>query len=651
MLDYIRRAKKSIITTIVIAFCVIMMAGFGVNFLNVSKQSDHDTAAKINDEKISFQAVEFRRAELEERLRRQFGANYAAIRPLLQLEQQAIDSIIDEQLLRNFIFKDLGLTVGLKQVEQETLKLPFFNKGFDPEMFRSYLQAVGMTEQGFTDQMRYEIALEQLSNFVADSQPFSRRELESLVREQETSYDFLTVEIDPKNYDAAVKVDPTELQKYFDSKAETYRLPRAVKFSYVSFPFSEFENQTEVPEDEIQALYQREQDNFRTPKEVQLQQIYLQFPQKSQVEALVSKDKDAIDPREEKLIQAQDITQSARSGADFTDLVKRFSEDQETKPIGGVLGWKKLAELSAPIGKAAAELSAGQISDPIQTDQGVYILKAQNVRESAVKPLAEVRDQLLAELRKQDAPLYSSQAAEDFLSKWSSADSAQPKTLSQFAEEQKRKATVFDQFAKAEDLGGALPTAIREKIMQYPVGAREIITTPEGSYVIEVWDVREAQVPTLEQVRAKVEADYKTEQAEKLAEAEGTQLLQQAKSLADLSAATGQKFKSQTFFKVKRASVPDGALQSPEVQEAAFQLREGHPLAAKPLWFKQKLYLVGLLARNYQAPADFDKLLEQRKTQEQQKLRERFSQNIVQYLRAKATIWVNPQAVAKNNHA
>jgi peptidyl-prolyl cis-trans isomerase SurA len=66
---------------------------------------------------------------------------------------------------------------------------------------------------------------------------------------------------------------------------------------------------------------------------------------------------------------------------DFTSLAKRYSEDTKTAIVGGYLGWVTLDELNKPVREAVLKLSVGQVSDPVATDQGWYIVKVLAKRE------------------------------------------------------------------------------------------------------------------------------------------------------------------------------------------------------------------------------------------------------------------------------
>jgi len=94
---------------------------------------------------------------------------------------------------------------------------------------------------------------------------------------------------------------------------------------------------------------------------------------------------------------ADDLVKKLRAGADFAKLVAEYSDDQETKPTGGELGFVKPASpYPADLKKAAMALKVGEVSDPIRIQLGFYILRAE---ERTATPFSEVREQIVMEMR------------------------------------------------------------------------------------------------------------------------------------------------------------------------------------------------------------------------------------------------------------
>lgn len=90
------------------------------------------------------------------------------------------------------------------------------------------------------------------------------------------------------------------------------------------------------------------------------------------------------------LTRARGVLDRLRGGDPFEELAKSQSEDTETRPMGGDMGWKSQEQLIPQIASAVDSLEPGEISTfPVYVpDQGFHLLKVDARRD--VRPLEEV---------------------------------------------------------------------------------------------------------------------------------------------------------------------------------------------------------------------------------------------------------------------
>ena len=99
-------------------------------------------------------------------------------------------------------------------------------------------------------------------------------------------------------------------------------------------------------------------------------------------EALVSEIFIAVnDPAEMEKARkfASEVVQQIKSGAPFGGMARQFSQGSSAAN-GGDIGWMQTGQMPPELDRALQKLDAGQITDPIQTATGFYILGVRDKR-------------------------------------------------------------------------------------------------------------------------------------------------------------------------------------------------------------------------------------------------------------------------------
>ena len=94
-------------------------------------------------------------------------------------------------------------------------------------------------------------------------------------------------------------------------------------------------------------------------------------PQSRVAEIFLAVDNPAQDDEVRAL--AERLTEQMRKGARFSAVAQQFSQSA-TAAVGGDIGWVRPDQLPPELGKAVAQLKAGELSAPIQTGGGYYLL-------------------------------------------------------------------------------------------------------------------------------------------------------------------------------------------------------------------------------------------------------------------------------------
>jgi hypothetical protein len=95
---------------------------------------------------------------------------------------------------------------------------------------------------------------------------------------------------------------------------------------------------------------------------------------------------------------AADLVQQLRAGADFAKLVTQYSDDAESKAMGGDFGTpiKATSSFAPELKKIVMAMKPTEISDPVRQGNGFYIIRLES---KTVQPINDVRESIVKELR------------------------------------------------------------------------------------------------------------------------------------------------------------------------------------------------------------------------------------------------------------
>ena len=148
------------------------------------------------------------------------------------------------------------------------------------------------------------------------------------------------------------------------------------------------EHEDGTPSDaELEAFYRRERDFFARPGRLRIRQLWCR--------ADTAADAPSAEAR------ARAAAASLRAGEDFAGVRARLG-DPEIAPLpDALLSPAKLLDHLGPTAlRAALELEAGAVSDPVRSATGYHVLQVIEREAEWVPPRAEIADEVVAEYRR-----------------------------------------------------------------------------------------------------------------------------------------------------------------------------------------------------------------------------------------------------------
>jgi peptidyl-prolyl cis-trans isomerase D len=342
------------------------------------------------------------------------------------------------------------------------------------------------------------------------------------------------------------------LKAYYQSHLASYAnsIPEKRKVKYAIIDTNKVESGVTVTQDDLQSYYQQHRDSYRVPEQVKVSHILIKTP-------LPGAD-GKVDEKgvAEAQHRAEDLLKQLKGGAKLEDLAKKYSEDPGSAKEGGSLGWIGRGQTVAEFEKTAFSLPKGQISDLVKSSYGFHIIRVDDKQDAHMKSLEEVKADIEPALKHQKAQQIAQRQAESLLR------DARTQGLDAAAAKQNVPVITSDFFARRDMLPGLGPSP---QFMEAVFAAQEkappdIASTSQGTAVYELQAIKPPATPTFEEIRSRLEDEFKNEQSKTLLTQKAQELSDRAKAAHDLKKAAKELGAT---MKTSDPVLPDG--QVPDV--------------------------------------------------------------------------------------
>jgi peptidyl-prolyl cis-trans isomerase D len=322
----------------------------------------------------------------------------------------------------------------------------------------------------------------------------------------------------------------------------------------------------QVTPDDLRAYYDQHRDQYRTPDQVKVSHILIKTPLPGPDGKVDEKGAAEAQRR------AEDLLKQLKAGAKLEDLAKKYSEDPGSAKQGGSLGWIGKGQTVPEFEKAAFSLPKGQISDLVKSSYGFHIIRVDDKQDAHVKTLDEVKAEIEPILKHQKAQQIAQKQA-DALLKF-----ARDKGLDAAAATQGIPVINSDYFGRKDMLPGLGPAT---QFMDAVFAASEksppdMAPASQGIVVYQLQGIKPASTPTFEEIRSKVEDEFKNERSTALLAQKIQELSDRAKAEHDLKRAAkelGATVKTSDFV-LPDGQVPDVGSMSGQAA-VAFNMKPG----------------------------------------------------------------------------
>ncbi|MGO9830003.1 MAG: peptidylprolyl isomerase [Myxococcaceae bacterium] len=150
----------------------------------------------------------------------------------------------------------------------------------------------------------------------------------------------------------------------------------------------------------VEAFYTENPATYRTEEKVHARHVLVQLPKGASAAAVA-----------EAKARADGYRRDILAGKPFADVARAVSDDASSKAGGGDLGWAERSAFVPEFSQAAFNLKVGEVSEPVRTPFGWHLILVEEKQAAVAKPLADVADEIAAQLLKRERARALAEAA------------------------------------------------------------------------------------------------------------------------------------------------------------------------------------------------------------------------------------------------
>ncbi len=488
MLQSFRDKIRGVTAGILVGIICIPFVFFGVDALFVSGDSV-ERAAEVNDEPVTELRVQQAVALQRQRLQDQYDDLDPSLIDDEMLRGPVIESVVRQKAIAQAARKQ-GMAVPRQTFRNMVVNSPAFQRDgrFDPGLYEISLNRMGYTQGSYRKLVTEEMLASQFAQGILSSGFVPEAELEQLaaVVRQKRRFHYLT--LPTATFADNVAVSEEEIVAYYEENTERFRQPESVVLEYIRLDADSLKDKVDVSDEDVRREFERQMANREADAQWHVAHILIEERADDSHSALI-----------------QEIQEKLAEGGDFGDLAREYSDDAGSAGQGGDLGRLSPGMLPGEMEAAIEDMAPGDISQPVETDSGVHIVKLLDRTDAGEGPVFEdERDRIRAELERRAAREKLPATVEELKDMAFNAENLQAVADRLDLEARRSDPITRDGGPGIGEIGQVVRAAFSDDVLEDGY-ASEVMELSDGDYIVVMVDERiPAHRTPLEEVRETV---------------------------------------------------------------------------------------------------------------------------------------------------
>jgi len=287
----------------------------------------------------------------------------------------------------------------------------------DLERYRQLVGSQGMTPDMFEAQVRADLSSRQVLLGVSGSGFTPPAQAEIALKAFFEKRDIQVARFTTADFSSKVTVTDAAVEAYYKRNEALFQAPEQANIEFLVLDLETIKKTLTLNEADLKTYYEQNAARLSGQEERRASHILIS----------ASKTANAVE-RQKARARADELLAVARKAPDtFADLARQNSQDTGSAAKGGDLDFFARGAMVKAFEDAAFAMKKGEISDVVESEFGYHIIRLTDIKAPKVRSFEEMRGQLEADLKKQQAQRKFAEMADAFTNGvYEQADSLKP---------------------------------------------------------------------------------------------------------------------------------------------------------------------------------------------------------------------------------
>ena len=517
MLNLIRNNVQSFSVQLIAGIVVVVMLTFGIS---AYRDQSVNTVVTIDDYEIKIDKYQRAYDQAQNEAREQYKERASEYMKMVNMPAQIVRQLTNNALVLKSA-TEKGLIITDKELAYNIYQNSAFQTDgrFDEKKYTSMLENNRLDKLLYEKDLREDLLTQKVLAFMDSGLLVSQKFLQSEYQRNFTKFEINVIEFTPELFKDEIQVSNKEISDYYELHKSEFQQKAQYGIKYFALSSNDVQKGVIVRDREIEKYYQRNKaSEFSIKPSYRSRHILISASPDSKVEGLKSAE----------MLADKIYKQLQQNPGRFSELAKAHSKDPASAKQGGDLGWVEKGTFVAEFDQIVANLKKNEISKPFQTAFGFHIVELLDLKESQIKSLNSVKQEIVNKIRTRKAERRLKNKVAKLV------QSVAQQSLEEIAKAENsniQSSKPFDDASNLTELGPTFQLYQSLKLKKLNDKGHFELPGDKGTLIYEIEKIVDPYIKSLKDVRGEVANNVRTEKEQRLSNNKLTEYSSKIKTL------------------------------------------------------------------------------------------------------------------------